>query len=125
MVMGGKTRGDDFQSRCLMFGRRVYSGMEAIRKNAANESATDCIEQTSRKEPYLSGYLLRYLPSQFLFVSLEWRPALGACVTLDMTEVVATCLTVSRRQSPVMSECHHRRRSNQEKRYPKWKKQER
>ena len=95
--------------------------MEAIRKNAANESATDCIEQTSRKEPYLSGYL----PSQFLFVSLEWRPALGACVTIDMTEVVATGLTVSGRKSPVMSEGQDRRGSNQEKRYPEWKKQER
>ena len=94
--------------------------MEAIRKNAANESATDCIEQASRKEPYLSGYLLRYLPSQFLFVSLEWRPALGACVTLDMTEVVATCLTASWRDAPVMSKCQDRRRSNKEKRYPEW-----
>ena len=44
-----------------MFGRRVYSGMEAIRKNAANESATDCIEQASSKQTYLSRLLAIFL----------------------------------------------------------------
>lgn len=56
----------------------------------------------------------------------RWLSAPAAFGTTDgevTAQVVATCLTVSRRKSPVMFERPDRRPSNTQKRYPKWNKE--
>ncbi len=63
------------------------------------------------------------LHESILYLTIRSAAAFGATDRVVVAQVEATFLTVSRRKSPVMSECQSRRRCTNQKRYPKWNKE--